>query len=144
MSVHTHTHTHTRTHTHTLLPTPGLRLVSLEGVVGPEEVQFAVALFKHVDSFELMGRVHQCLLHAGRVDVLTRHSTGRGGGRGEGRRRKREGEEKEGRGGGGRGESTYTHYSQDTYFLTSNGSMTVALITRTVACARDAVTGSIT
>ena len=38
-------------------------------MVGPQEIQLSAALFKHVGPAQLLCRVHQSLLHAGRVDV---------------------------------------------------------------------------
>ena len=47
---------------------PGLRLVGSQRVVGRQEVQFAIALFEHVDVRKSAGWGHQSLLHAGWVD----------------------------------------------------------------------------
>lgn len=46
---------------------PRLRLVAVEDLIGPEEIQLAVALFKHVDTRKPPGRRNERLLHAGRV-----------------------------------------------------------------------------
>ena len=55
---------------------PGLRLISVEFVVGSQEVQLPVALLKHVDSSYTLGSSHESLLHAGRVDIRMGDSPG--------------------------------------------------------------------
>ena len=47
----------------------GLRFVCVEHVIGSQEVQLPTALLKHISTTQSLSRVHQCLLHAGRVDV---------------------------------------------------------------------------
>ena len=47
---------------------PRLGLVVTQHLVGPEQLQLAVALLKHVDASEAAGRRHQGLLHTRRVD----------------------------------------------------------------------------
>ena len=63
---------HAQTQLPSLVLTPnsrGLRSVCVEHVVGSKQVQLPTALFKHVSPSQPLGRVHQCLLHAGWIDV---------------------------------------------------------------------------
>lgn len=46
----------------------GLRFVTVEHLIGFEQIQLAMALLKHVDSRQTTSRSHQSLFHAGRVD----------------------------------------------------------------------------
>ena len=50
---------------------PGLGLVAVEDLIGSEEIQFAVALLKHVDTGKPPGGRDQGLLHAGWVYQFT-------------------------------------------------------------------------
>jgi len=49
---------------------PGLRLVTVEDLVGPDQVQLPVALLEHVDPRQPAGRGDERLLHGGRVHQL--------------------------------------------------------------------------
>lgn len=49
---------------------PGLRSVTVEDLIGSDEVQFPVALLKHVDAGQPAGRGDQSLLHGCRVHQL--------------------------------------------------------------------------
>ena len=46
-----------------------LWFVGVEHVECPQEVEFPAPLLKYVSPAQSLGRVHQCLFHAGRVDV---------------------------------------------------------------------------
>lgn len=49
---------------------PGLRSVTVEDLVGSDQVQFPMALLKHVDPWQPAGGGDQSLLHGGWVHQL--------------------------------------------------------------------------
>ena len=53
-----------------LRPSPCLRSVAVQDLVGSDQVQFPVALLEHVDPGQPAGRGDQSLLHGGGVHQL--------------------------------------------------------------------------
>lgn len=53
------------------LSSPGLRSVTVQNLVGSDQVQFPVALLKHVDPWQPAGGGDQSLLHGGWVHQLS-------------------------------------------------------------------------
>lgn len=57
---------------------PGLRSVAVQDLVGSDQVQFPMALLKHVDPWQPTGRGDQSLLHGGWIYQLPVQDSARG------------------------------------------------------------------
>lgn len=55
---------------HVLRHLPGLWSVTVEDLVGSDQIQFPMALLEHVDPWQPAGRGDQSLLHGGWIDQL--------------------------------------------------------------------------